>query len=212
MSEVKESTTPSTPSTQSTSNHTHSHKNGNSEHDQFQNMLNAIAGFRIPTYFVSIFLTILYLVLAIYFVRVSKGYVSKIVRKVNNYDKKQEEFHKRKIETIEVISYNVLKTVVWLLAFTFVLSAWGVSIGPILAGAGIMGVSLGFGAQSFLKDIINGFVILFTGYVTIGDMVEIMQYKGRIVDINLSATILQTEKGDNVYIPNGSIDVITKLQ
>lgn len=210
MSEVKESTTPSTPSTQSTSNHTHS--NSNSDHDQFQNMLNAIAGFRIPTYFVSIFLTILYLVLAIYFVKISRGYVSKIVRKVNNYDKKQEEFHKRKIETIEVISYNVLKTVVWLLALTFVLSAWGVSIGPILAGAGIMGVSIGFGAQSFLKDIINGFVILFTGYVTIGDMVEIMQYKGRIVDINLSATILQTEKGDNVYIPNGSIDVITKLQ
>lgn len=210
MSEVKESTTPSTSSTQSTSNHTHS--NSNSDHDQFQNMLNAIAGFRIPTYFVSIFLTILYLVLAIYFVKVSRGYVSKIVRKVNNYDKKQEEFHKRKIETIEVISYNVLKTVVWLLALTFVLSAWGVSIGPILAGAGIMGVSIGFGAQSFLKDIINGFVILFTGYVTIGDMVEIMQYKGRIVDINLSATILQTEKGDNVYIPNGSIDVITKLQ
>ncbi len=211
MSEVKESTTPSTPSTQSTSNHTHSN-NSNSDHDQFQNMLNAIAGFRIPTYFVSIFLTILYLVLAIYFVKISRGYVSKIVRKVNNYDKKQEEFHKRKIETIEVISYNVLKTVVWLLALTFVLSAWGVSIGPILAGAGIMGVSIGFGAQSFLKDIINGFVILFTGYVTIGDMVEIMQYKGRIVDINLSATILQTEKGDNVYIPNGSIDVITKLQ
>ncbi len=208
MSEVKESTTQST---QSTSNHIHS-DNSNSDHDQFQNMLNAIAGFRIPTYFVSIFLTILYLVLAIYFVKVSRRYVSKIVRKVNNYDKKQEEFHKRKIETIEVISYNVLKTVVWLLALTFVLSAWGVSIGPILAGAGIMGVSLGFGAQSFLKDIINGFVILFTGYVTIGDMVQIMQYKGRIVDINLSTTILQTENGDNVYIPNGSIDVITKLQ
>jgi len=182
------------------------------DQEQFQNMLNAIAGFRIPKYFVSIFLTMLYLVLAVYLIRVSKKYVSKIVRKINNYEKKQEEFHKRKVETIEIISYNVLKTVVWLLALTFVLSAWGVSIGPILAGAGIMGVSLGFGAQSFLKDIINGFVILFTGYVTIGDMVQIMQYKGRIVDINLSTTILQTENGDNIYIPNGSIDVITKLQ
>lgn len=182
------------------------------DQEQFQNMLNAIAGFRIPKYFVSIFLTMLYLVLAVYLIRVSKKYVSKIVRKINNYEKKQEEFHKRKVETIELISYNVLKTVVWLLALTFVLSAWGVSIGPILAGAGIMGVSLGFGAQSFLKDIINGFVILFTGYVTIGDMVQIMQYKGRIVDINLSTTILQTENGDNIYIPNGSIDVITKLQ
>jgi small-conductance mechanosensitive channel len=182
------------------------------DQEQFQNMLNALAGFRIPKYFISIFLTMLYLILAIYFVRVSRGFVSKIVRKVNNYDKKQEEFHKRKIETIEVISYNVLKIIVWLLAFMFVLSAWGFSIGPLLAGAGIMGVSLGFGAQSFLKDIINGFVILFTGYVTIGDYVEIMKYKGRIVDINLSTTILQTEKGDNIYIPNGSIDVITKLQ
>lgn len=182
------------------------------DQEQFQNMLNAIAGFRIPKYFVSLFLTMLYLVLAVYLIRVSKKYVSKIVRKINNYEKKQEEFHKRKVETIEIISYNVLKTVVWLLALTFVLSAWGVSIGPILAGAGIMGVSLGFGAQSFLKDIINGFVILFTGYVTIGDMVQIMQYKGRIVDINLSTTILQTENGDNIYIPNGSIDVITKLQ
>lgn len=181
------------------------------DQEQFQNMLNAIAGFRIPKYFVSLFLTMSYLILAVYLIRVSKKYVSKIVRKINNYEKKQEEFHKRKVETIEIISYNVLKTVVWLLALTFVLSAWGVSIGPILAGAGIMGVSLGFGAQSFLKDIINGFVILFTGYVTIGDMVQIMQYKGRIVDINLSTTILQTENGDNIYIPNGSIDVITKF-
>lgn len=184
----------------------------NTDQEQIHKMLNDIVGFRIPSYFISMFLTILYLILAIYFMKVSRSFVKNIVRKVNNYEKSQEEFYKKKVDTIEVISYNVLKTIVWLLSFTFILSAWGVSIGPILAGAGIMGISLGVGSQSFLKDIINGFVIMFTGYVTIGDMVEIMQYKGRIIDINLSTTILQTENGDNIYIPNGSINVITKLQ
>jgi len=184
----------------------------NTDHEQIHKMLNDIVGFRIPSYFISMFLTILYLILAIYFMKVSRSFVKNIVRKVNNYEKSQEEFYKKKVDTIEVISYNVLKTIVWLLSFTFILSAWGVSIGPILAGAGIMGISLGVGSQSFLKDIINGFVIMFTGYVTIGDMVEIMQYKGKIIDINLSTTILQTENGDNIYIPNGSINVITKLQ
>jgi small conductance mechanosensitive channel len=189
--------------------------NNNKEQEQIFQLLNAIAGFKIPKYFISIFLTILYIILTIYFIRVSREFVKKVVRKINNVDhdnNKDDEFYKRKVETIEVISYNVLKTIVVLLSLILIMSAWGVSIGPILAGAGIMGVSIGFGAQSFLKDIINGFVIMFTGYVNIGDLVEIREKRGRIVDITLSTTILKTEAGDVVYIPNGSIDVITKIK
>ena len=189
--------------------------NNNKEQDQIFQLLNAIAGFKIPKYFISIFLTILYIILTIYFMHISRDFVKKIVRKINNVDHekhKDDEFYKRKVETIEVISYNVLKTIVVLLSLILIMSAWGVSIGPILAGAGIMGVSIGFGAQSFLRDIISGFVIMFTGYVNIGDLVEIREKRGRIVDITLSTTILKTEAGDVVYIPNGSIDVITKIK
>jgi small conductance mechanosensitive channel len=189
--------------------------NNNKEQEQISQLLNAIAGFKVPKYFISIFLTILYIILTIYFIHISRDFVKKIVRKINNVDHekhKDDEFYKRKVETIEVVSYNVLKTIVVLLSFTMILSAWGVSIGPILAGAGIMGVSIGFGAQSFLKDIIGGFVIMFTGYVNIGDIVEIKHKKGRIIDITLSTTILKTETGEVVYIPNGSIDVITKIK
>jgi small conductance mechanosensitive channel len=189
--------------------------NNNKEQEQIFQLLNAIAGFKIPKYFISIFLTILYIILTIYFIRVSRDFVKKVVRKINNVDhdnNKDDEFYKRKVETIEVISYNVLKTIVVLLSLILIMSAWGVSIGPILAGAGIMGVSIGFGAQSFLRDIISGFVIMFTGYVNIGDLVEIREKRGRIVDITLSTTILKTEAGDVVYIPNGSIDVITKIK
>jgi small-conductance mechanosensitive channel len=189
--------------------------NNNKEQEQIFQLLNAIAGFKIPKYFISIFLTILYIILTIYFIRVSREFVKKVVRKINNVDhdnNKDDEFYKRKVETIEVISYNVLKTIVVLLSLILIMSAWGVSIGPILAGAGIMGVSIGFGAQSFLRDIISGFVIMFTGYVNIGDLVEIREKRGRIVDITLSTTILKSEEGDVVYIPNGSIDVITKIK
>jgi len=189
--------------------------NNNKEQEQIFQLLNAIAGFKIPKYFISIFMTILYIILTIYFIRVSKDFVKRVVRKVNNVDHekhKDDEFYKRKVETIEVITYNVLKTIVVLLSLILIMSAWGVSIGPILAGAGIMGVSIGFGAQSFLRDIISGFVIMFTGYVNIGDFVEIREKRGRIVDITLSTTILKTEAGDVVYIPNGSIDVITKIK
>lgn len=189
--------------------------NNNKEQEQIFQLLNAIAGFKIPKYVISIFLTILYIILIIYFMHVSRDFVKKIVRKINNVDDskhKDDEFYKRKVETIEVISYNVLKTIGILLSLILIMSAWGVSIGPILAGAGIMGVSIGFGAQSFLRDIINGFVIMFTGYVNIGDLVEIKDKRGRIVDITLSTTILKTEAGDVVYIPNGSIDVITKIK
>lgn len=189
--------------------------NNNKEQDQISQLLNAIAGFKIPKYFISIFLTILYIILTIYFMHISRDFVKKIVRKINNVDHekhKDDEFYKRKVETIEVISYNVLKTIVVLLSLILIMSAWGVSIGPILAGAGIIGVSIGFGAQSFLRDIISGFVIMFTGYVNIGDLVEIREKRGRIVDITISTTILKTEAGDVVYIPNGSIDVITKIK
>lgn len=188
------------------------------ENDQLKQMVDSIVGYKIPSYFISIFLTIMYIILATYFIRVSKNYVQKVVRKINHYDQKEEkqeteeEFQNRKIHTIETISFNILKTFIWLMTFTLIFSSWGVSIGPILAGAGIMGVAIGFSAQSFFKDIINGFVIMFSGHVSIGDTVQIKEYKGKIVDINLSVTTLKTENGNDIYIPNGSIDIISKIQ
>ena len=183
----------------------------NNQKSELQGLMSAISGIKVPKYFISIFLTILYLIIAIYLMRVSRNYVRKIVTKINKFDENKEE-HKKKVDTISSVSLNILTTIVWLFTLTFILSAWGVSIGPILAGAGIMGVALGLGAQSFLRDIISGFVIMFTGYINIGDNVQIKEHIGRVKEITLSAIVLQTRDNNDVYIPNGSIDVIAKLK
>ena len=183
----------------------------NNQKSELQGLMSAISGIKVPKYFISIFLTIVYLIIAIYLMRVSRNYVRKIVTKINKFDESKEE-HKKKVDTISSVSLNILTTIVWLFTLTFILSAWGVSIGPILAGAGIMGVALGLGAQSFLRDIISGFVIMFTGYINIGDKIQIKEHVGRVKEITLSAIVLQTPDNSDVYIPNGSIDVISKLK
>ena len=183
----------------------------NNQKSELQGLMSAISGIKVPKYFISIFLTIVYLIIAIYLMRVSRNYVRKIVTKINKFDESKEE-HKKKVDTISSVSLNILTTIVWLFTLTFILSAWGVSIGPILAGAGIMGVALGLGAQSFLRDIISGLVIMFTGYINIGDKIQIKEHVGRVKEITLSAIVLQTPDNSDVYIPNGSIDVISKLK
>jgi small conductance mechanosensitive channel len=92
-----------------------------------------------------------------------------------------------------------------------VLSQLGVNITPILAGAGIVGLAVGFGAQSLVKDVINGLFLLFEDSVAVGDVV-IINGTGGLVEAVTLRTIKMRDLAGNVHvIPNGSVDMVTNM-
>lgn len=95
-----------------------------------------------------------------------------------------------------------------------ILSSWGVSIIPLITGAGIAGIAFAFGAQSLVKDVVTGFFILLENQYNVGDKIEIHgnNIKGRVLAINMRLTILSDDDGNIYYIPNSSINIISRIK
>ena len=93
------------------------------------------------------------------------------------------------------------------------LSLSGVDIRPILAGAGIIGLAVGFGAQSLVKDFVSGLFILIENQYDVGDTVKIGTFEGEVLQISMRSTSLKDADNNVYYISNGAIkDVVNKSQ
>ena len=103
---------------------------------------------------------------------------------------------------------NVFVTVV---AALEVLDKFGINIAPILAGASIIGVALGFGAQTLVKDVIGGFFLILENQVRVGDVAEINGTGGLVEAINLRTIVLRDIRGAVHVFPCGSIATLTNL-
>jgi small-conductance mechanosensitive channel len=117
----------------------------------------------------------------------------------------------KRTETLAKIIEATLRAVVLASAFLMILKQVGIEIGPLLAGAGVVGLAVGFGAQSLVKDVIGGFFILLENHMNVGDVVEIAGAKGLIESINLRVTVLRDLEGNVHIVPNGSIGVLTNM-
>lgn len=85
----------------------------------------------------------------------------------------------------------------------------GVQPASLIAATGVVGVALGFGAQSLVKDIISGFFLLLENQISVGDLVTIGGFTGTITELTLRSTVIKNYLGDVFIIPNGSIDTVT---
>jgi len=92
-----------------------------------------------------------------------------------------------------------------------ILNECGISIGPLLAGAGIASLAIGFGAQTLVKDVISGFFILMENQIRIGDVVNIAGTGGLVESVSLRTTRLRDLEGRVHIIPNGLIEVATNF-
>lgn len=86
--------------------------------------------------------------------------------------------------------------------------AFNVQPASLIAATGVVGVALGFGAQSLVKDIISGFFLLFENQLAVGDLVTIGGFTGTITELTLRSTVIKNYMGDVFIIPNGSIDTV----
>jgi moderate conductance mechanosensitive channel len=111
---------------------------------------------------------------------------------------------------------SVLNHAAWVLVVAFflmmLLQEFGVNIGPLVAGAGVAGVALGFGAQSLVKDLINGFFFLLENQFGVGDIVDVENnHVGTVERMTLRLTQLRDAEGRAHFIPNGSIGRVVVL-
>lgn len=116
----------------------------------------------------------------------------------------KEEFQQR-IDTISSVFAATVGVLVWSITAFIVLSELGINIAPILTGAGIFGLAIGFGAQNMVRDFINGLFIIMENQYSKGDVVKIADTAGLVEDINLRRTVLRDLDGIVHYIPNGEI-------
>ncbi|MDP6823989.1 MAG: mechanosensitive ion channel family protein [Dehalococcoidia bacterium] len=110
-------------------------------------------------------------------------------------------------QTLSGVIVYALAILVWAIAIFSVLSEIGVPIGPMIAGFGIAGIAVGFGAQSMVKDMIAGFFIVAENQYRTGDVVSIAGIAGSVESINLRRTVLRDLDGKVHVVPNGEISV-----
>jgi small conductance mechanosensitive channel len=135
--------------------------------------------------------------------------IERMVRKgVANGDK--EAVEKRQKTLIRIFSGG-FKLLIWLVAGMMVLSEFGLDIGPILAGAGLLGVALGFGAQWMIRDFLAGMFIIMENQYRVGDVVCLDDTCGFVEDITLRKTIMRDLDGKVMHIPNGSFKMAANL-
>jgi small conductance mechanosensitive channel len=118
------------------------------------------------------------------------------------------EQHKR-LETLGCVFRYIAAVVISLITVMLVLSELGVSIAPILASAGIVGLAIGFGAQSLVKDYFTGFFLLLENQVHQGDVVEVAGLGGLVEEVTLRYIRLRDYEGSVHFIPNGAVTTVT---
>jgi len=116
---------------------------------------------------------------------------------------------KKRAATLGSVIRNILNVLIAIVSLMMILGQLGVEIGPVLAAAGIVGLAVGFGAQSLVKDVINGFFILLEDQVRVGDFIEVGGHSGAVEKVNLKIIILRDIAGNVHYIPNGCVDIVT---
>ncbi|WP_321470950.1 mechanosensitive ion channel family protein [uncultured Paludibaculum sp.] len=118
----------------------------------------------------------------------------------------------KQTNTVKTIARRVLFSMVWAFAILLALKREvGFEVGPLLAGAGVAGLAIGFAAQSVLKDWIGGFFLLTEGEIRIGDVVKIGDLSGSVEKLSLRTTVLRAYDGGVHVVANGSIQTFTNL-
>lgn len=109
--------------------------------------------------------------------------------------------------TLVSILANIIKFVIWLIVTLIILSEIGVDMGPVLAGAGIVGLAFGMGAKKVIEDFLGGLFLVMEDQYRVGDLVKIGDVEGTVRKITLRRTIIKSEDGTVHSVPNGEIKI-----
>ena len=149
----------------------------------------------------------LILVLALVFLRLGTRVAGRSIRSLGTRSPLREPSPRSEMraETLAGVAISMVRILVWSVAVLLVLEEVGLNLGPLLAGASIVGVAVGFGAQSLVKDFFSGFFILIEDQYAVGDLITIADQSGTVEEINLRVTRIRANDGTVWYVPNGEI-------
>jgi small-conductance mechanosensitive channel len=114
---------------------------------------------------------------------------------------------RKRMDTLEALGTNVIRVFVLLVAVVMILGELGLNIGPAVAGLGVVGIAVGFGTQSIVRDYFTGALILVENQFSKGDVVSIAGVSGTVEDFSLRRTTLRDLDGVVHTVPNGEIKV-----
>lgn len=117
----------------------------------------------------------------------------------------------RRVRTIGTLAVRVAGAVIAIIAVLMALDLFGIDIGPAVAGLGVVGIALGFGAQTLVRDWLAGIFIVLENQFSAGDMVRLVGVEGVVEDFSLRRTTLRDLDGTLHVVPNGQIIVASNL-
>ena len=118
---------------------------------------------------------------------------------------------KKRMDTLDDLGANILRFFIVVIGGLMILSLAGLEIGPAVAGLGIVGVAVGFGAQHLVKDYLNGALILIENQFSKGDVIRVAGVSGTVEDFSLRRTTVRDLDGVVHTVPNGEIAVASNL-
>lgn len=115
---------------------------------------------------------------------------------------------KQRATTLGEVGAQVLVGIIWFLAFLMILGQLGLNLAPLLAGAGVVGIALGFGAQQLVRDFLSGIFIIFEDQYGVGDVVTVADITGTVERVSLRTTKLRDIEGTAWFVPNGELKAV----
>jgi small-conductance mechanosensitive channel len=131
---------------------------------------------------------------------------TRLIDNIIDLDRLSGRWDERRVNTLSGLAKSMLKYTIYFVGGVIVLDELGVPTTSILAGAGVLGLAVGFGAQNLVRDVLSGFFILFEDQFAVGDYVKIAGAEGTVQQIGLRVTRVQIWTGEIHIIPNGLID------
>jgi small-conductance mechanosensitive channel len=120
-------------------------------------------------------------------------------------------FAKRQSErarTTGSVLTSILKAAVWIIAIAMILGEFGFNLGPVIASAGVIGVAIGLGAQTLVRDILSGIFMLIEDQYGVGDEITTLEIQGVVEKVGLRITTIRDKNGVLWYVRNGEILII----
>lgn len=142
-----------------------------------------------------------------WFPRLRKRIVTQMIRRRGGHDIELE----KRAATLSAIIRNTMAVIVWILAIIMALKEGGFDIGPILAGAGVVGLAVGFGAQNLVHDVISGMFMLLENQIRVNDVAILNGTGGLVEAINLRTTVLRAQDGTVHVFRNGAITTLSNM-
>ena len=147
--------------------------------------------------------------------KIFKAFTNRLKKVITKRLAKKEELESgesgKRVETLMNIVHGAGKVIIYVIFIMILLKKIGVDIGPLLAGAGILGLAIGFGSQELVRDFLSGFFILLENQIRKGDVAIINGTGGLVEDIELRTTTLRDLTGTTHIFPNGKIDTISNM-